>query len=202
MTASGCPLLGQVHLSEWHLLAFFPGFPFVPLICRSFRSKFCCFCRLTGALRPEPCVLSFEDTTQGSLHLVAQFVGTTALARLEPQSPPACLYPARATPTPRSEPVVSHHHFATHRGGDPLPCAARALAPLVGRAARSQCSRMLCSQCGYYPVRSAWRVCCLSRSLNRLRDEHGSAEAWGLRGCPALAQLVWQTGLVRGHAPV
>jgi len=75
LAASGCPLLGQVHLSEWHLMAFFPGFPFVPLICRSFRSKFCCFCRLTGALRPELCVLSFEDTTQGSLHLVAQFVG-------------------------------------------------------------------------------------------------------------------------------
>ncbi len=80
LAASGCPLLGQVHLSEWHLMALFPGFPFVPLICRSFRSKFCCFCRLTGALRPELCVLSFEDTTQGSLHLVAQFVGIASAA--------------------------------------------------------------------------------------------------------------------------
>ncbi len=55
-------------------MAFFPGFPFVPLICRSFRFKFCYFCQLTGALRPELCGLSFEDTTQGSLHLVAQFL--------------------------------------------------------------------------------------------------------------------------------
>ena len=62
------------------------------------------------------------------------------LARLEPQSPPACLYPARAAPTPRSEPVASRRHFAPQRGRDPLPCAARALASLVGRAARSQCA--------------------------------------------------------------
>src|SRR5207247_9015290 len=73
--ASGCPLLGEAHLSEWPLLAFFPGFPSGPLLCCSFRSKFRCFCQLTGSPRPARHALSFEDTTQCSLHLVAQFVG-------------------------------------------------------------------------------------------------------------------------------
>ena len=56
-------------------MAFFPGFPSVPLLYCSFRSKFRCFCQLTGSTRPARHALSFEDTTQGSLHLVAQFVG-------------------------------------------------------------------------------------------------------------------------------
>jgi hypothetical protein len=62
-----------------------------------------------------------------------------ALARLEPQSPPAHLYPARATPTPGNESVTSCR-FASQRGGDPLPCAASAFASLVARAAGSQCA--------------------------------------------------------------
>ena len=56
-----------------------------------------------------------------------------------PQRTSACLYPARAAPTPRGAPAT-FRRFATHHGCDPLPCAACALAPLVGRAARSQCA--------------------------------------------------------------
>src|SRR6266849_8378213 len=52
LAASGCSLLGQAHLSEWCLMAFFPGFPSVPLICCSFRSKFRRFCQVTGAPCP------------------------------------------------------------------------------------------------------------------------------------------------------
>ncbi len=33
-------------------MAFFPGFPSVPLLCCSFRSKFRCFCRLPGVPHP------------------------------------------------------------------------------------------------------------------------------------------------------
>lgn len=52
LAASGCPLLGRAHLSAWHLRAFFPGFPSVPLLCCSFRSKFRYFCQPTGSPRP------------------------------------------------------------------------------------------------------------------------------------------------------
>ena len=38
---------------------------------------------------------------------------TVALARLEPQSAPARLYAARATPTHRGEPVAACRRFAT-----------------------------------------------------------------------------------------
>lgn len=64
---------------------------------------------------------------------------TTALARLDPQRTSACLYPAHAAPTPRRASAASLC-FATQHGRDPLPGAACALAPLVGRAARSQCA--------------------------------------------------------------
>ena len=65
--------------------------------------------------------------------------GPTALALLSPQSPPARLYPARATPTPGEELVTSDRCFATRCGGDPLPCAASPFAALLARAAGSQC---------------------------------------------------------------
>jgi hypothetical protein len=48
---------------------------------------------------------------------------TTALARLEPQRTSACLYPARAAPTPRRAPAA-FCRIPTHHGRDPLPGAA------------------------------------------------------------------------------
>jgi hypothetical protein len=53
-----------------------------------------------------------------------------------------------------------------------------------------QCTRTPCPLCGYHPVWSAFSFCCLARSVDRLRGAHGSAGAWGLRGCLAPAQLV------------
>lgn len=61
------------------------------------------------------------------------------VARLESQRTSACLHPTRAAPTPRRAPAASLG-FASHHGRNPLPGAACALAPLVGRAARSQCA--------------------------------------------------------------
>src|SRR5712691_2392168 len=116
LAASGRPLLGQVHLSEWHLLAFVPGFPFVPLICRSFRSKFCCFGQPTGALRPVLCVLSFEDTTQGSFHLVAQFVGMREIAK------------TGSLP----KPTMTVHRWQIERAADKATYEARVEGDLVG----------------------------------------------------------------------
>jgi hypothetical protein len=86
--------------------------------------------------------------TDGSLRVV-----------LEPQRTPACLYPARATPTPRSEPVACRR-FATHCGRDPLPCA---LSPLVGRAARSQCTPSNGWASHDQVVRHPRRLCYLAR---------------------------------------
>jgi hypothetical protein len=63
----------------------------------------------------------------------------TALARLEPQSPPARLHAARAPATPRGQPLATGHREATHHGRHPLPRAARALASVVGSTAGSQC---------------------------------------------------------------
>ena len=63
-----------------------------------------------------------------------------ALARLEPERTPACLYAARATPTHRGEPAASRRSFATHSRRDPVPRAACPFSPLVGRAVRSQCA--------------------------------------------------------------
>src|SRR5439155_12859631 len=68
--ASGCALLGQAFLSEWYLMAFFPGFPSVLLLCCSFRSEFRRFCWLTRSLHPARHALSFEDMTQGPFQLV------------------------------------------------------------------------------------------------------------------------------------
>src|SRR5207247_3455201 len=62
------------------------------------------------------------------------------LAGLEPQRATTCLSAPRARPTGRGEPVA-FRRFAARYGRDPLPRAARALASLVGRAARSQCAR-------------------------------------------------------------
>lgn len=66
--------------------------------------------------------------------------GPTALARLEPPRTSACLYPACATPAHGSEPVASCCRFASQRGGNPLPCPASALAPLLAGVAGSQCA--------------------------------------------------------------
>lgn len=60
-----------------------------------------------------------------------------ALARLEPQSTPTGLHAARSAPTHRDEPVAARH-FAIHPRRDPLPVAADACSPLVGRAVGSQ----------------------------------------------------------------
>ena len=100
------------------------------------------------------------------LHPLVGWFCPAALARLEPESTSARLYAARATPTPRGEPAASRRRFATHRGCDPFPRAARALAPLVGRAAGSQCARsnswasddQSCSASQKaLPPRSVWR---------------------------------------------
>jgi len=66
------------------------------------------------------------------------------LARLEPERTSACLHAARATPVPGDTFVTSDRYFATHRGGDPLPCATSAFASLLARAAGSQCAYSYC----------------------------------------------------------
>ena len=91
----------------------------------------------------------------------------TALARLESQRTSACLYPARAAPTPRSEPVASRR-FATPRERDPLPGATCALAPLVGRAARSQCAPGNFWTSRDQVVRHPSRLCHLTRFRDSL----------------------------------
>jgi hypothetical protein len=63
-----------------------------------------------------------------------------ALARLEPQSPPARLHAARAAATYRGRSLATGHRVAAHHGGGPLSRTAGALASLVGTAARSQCA--------------------------------------------------------------
>jgi hypothetical protein len=83
-------------------------------------------------------------------------------ARLEPQRTSACLYPARAAPTPRRAPAASRR-FATHHGRDPLPGAACALAPLVGRAARSQCAHGNFWASSDQVIRLPSRLCHLTR---------------------------------------
>jgi hypothetical protein len=95
---------------------------------------------------PEACALSMEwqcdcEASPGEC-AAACAPGrsrTIALAGLESQRPPTRLSAAHATATHRGEPIASRR-FATHRGRDPLPCAARALAPLLGRAVGSQCA--------------------------------------------------------------
>src|SRR6266568_2502795 len=64
-----------------------------------------------------------------------------ALARLEPESPPARLPAARAPPTHGDEPVASCRRFVRQSGSNPLPRTTRALSSLMARAAGSQCSR-------------------------------------------------------------
>jgi len=83
-----------------------------------------------------------------------------------------------------------------------FPCQVSTLATLVGSASGPQCARTLCPLRGYHPVWSAFSLCSLARSVDPLRDEHGSVGVWGLRGCLAPVQLVWQMGLVRGRVQV
>ena len=58
-------------------------------------------------------------------------------ARLEPQTVSAPLSAGRATSTHRGEPGVTRR-FARHRAGHPVPRAASAYAPFLGRATRSE----------------------------------------------------------------
>ena len=85
-----------------------------------------------------------------------------ALAGLESQRPPTRLSAAHATATHRGEPIASRR-FATHRGRDPLPCAARALAPLVGRAVGSQCASSNRRSRHDQAFRHPRKLCCLAR---------------------------------------
>ena len=87
-------------------------------------------------------------------------------ARLEPQNAPARLYAARAIPTHRSEPGTSRHRSITPSGCDPVPCAARALASLVGRAACSQRARSNRKPSDDQVVRRSRSLCLLARLSN------------------------------------
>src|SRR5579885_3227234 len=78
------------------------------------------------------------STGQRAAPSAAGGFGPAALALLPPPSPSARLYPARTTPAPGNESGTSRR-FASQRGGDPFPCAARACAALVARAPGSQC---------------------------------------------------------------
>ena len=92
---------------------------------------------------------------------------TAALARLEPQSAPTRLYATGATATHRGGPVTSHR-FAIRHGRDSLPCAARALAPLVGRVLRSQCPSGHGWASDGQALRRSRRLCSLTRAGNGL----------------------------------
>ena len=62
-------------------------------------------------------------------------------AGLEPESTPARMSAARATPTHRGEPATVHHSFARPSGSDPFPRAVCPHSPPVARAVGSQCAR-------------------------------------------------------------
>src|SRR6266516_3001473 len=64
-----------------------------------------------------------------------------ALARLEPQSPSACLSADRATSTYGDEPLASCRCFVRQSGSHPVARTTCALSPLMARAPGSQCSR-------------------------------------------------------------
>src|SRR5258708_6779201 len=63
-------------------------------------------------------------------------IGSAALARLEPQRPPARLHAAHSTATHRGEPLTTRRCFAAHRGRDPFSRAHTRLA-WVQRLARN-----------------------------------------------------------------
>jgi len=114
---------------------------------------------------------------------------TGVLARLEPEGAPARLYPARATPTHRDQTVASRCRFATHRGRDPVSRAARALASLLARAARSQCARCNGWASHHQAVRHSSKLCCLAWSGNGVicldsRWGPSSRTRWLLRAVP------------------
>ncbi len=88
---------------------------------------------------------------------------TVALARLEPQRAPARLHAARATPPPRGESVATRRRFVRHSGRDPVPCAASALASLVGGAAGSQCASSNSWARHDQALRHPSTLCCLAR---------------------------------------
>ncbi|OLB63494.1 MAG: hypothetical protein AUH94_03475 [Ktedonobacter sp. 13_2_20CM_2_54_8] len=85
------------------------------------------------------------------------------LSRLEPQSAPARLHAARATPTHRGEPATSRRNFARQSGGDSFPRATCPLSPLVGRAARSQRASPNSEPGDHQTVRRDIRLCHLAR---------------------------------------
>lgn len=92
-----------------------------------------------------------------------RWFGPTALVRLEPQRTPARLYPAGATPTHRDELASSHRRFVTPSRRDPVPCAASALAPLMGRAAGSQCASSNSRSRHDQALRHPSHLCCIAR---------------------------------------
>ena len=75
LASSGCSLLGQAHLSEWCLIAFFLASPRLLSSAAPFAPSSAVSVGLQG-YHIQLCMrFRFEDTTQGSCHLVAQFVG-------------------------------------------------------------------------------------------------------------------------------
>src|SRR5581483_6657841 len=87
----------------------------------------------------------------------------TPLARLEPPRTSASLSPARATPTPGREPVTPDHRETTHRRCGPHTEPARALTPLLARAACSQCASASFWTRHDHVVRYPSRLCHLAR---------------------------------------
>ena len=119
---------------------------------------------------------------------------TAALARLEPQRTPARLHAARATPTHRGESVATRR-FARYRGGDPLPCPARALASLVGRATSSQCVPSNRWACHDQALRHPRTLCC------RARVGDGLAPRFPTTGFLLLGQLCRSERLLMAFFP-
>jgi hypothetical protein len=88
---------------------------------------------------------------------------TGTLARLEPESAPACLSAARATPAHRGEPAASCRRFARQSSSDPFPRTTSALPSLMARAASSQCSRFHVWASDHQTVRCPRKLCNLAR---------------------------------------
>src|SRR5579884_2392742 len=85
-----------------------------------------------------------------------------ALARLEPENPSACLYPARAPPASGNESVTTRR-FATRSVRHPVARTTCAVSSLVARATGSQCSRIHRWASDDPGVRRPGRLCRLAR---------------------------------------
>jgi hypothetical protein len=145
---------GSLHRSQ----LFSPARWVAPVSCRAVafcegstpRGRWEFACRVCGQHSPLPLVstaravsMEWQRDRQAaarvSVRLASAAGGSRPVtrARLESQRTPARQHPTCATPAHRGEPVASHRRFARQSGRDPVPCAARALSPLMGRAARS-----------------------------------------------------------------